>query len=300
MLDYKLLEALNAVIREKGFDKAARLLHLTQSAVSHRVRLLEEQTGQILLVRDTPPRTTPAGQQLLKHFQRVQSLENDLNETLSPVPRKGFVPLSLGVNADCLSTWFLDAVHPFLLQENILLDLLVEDQDRTHTLLQSGDVIGCISAQQNPLQGCTAQKLGIMTYRLVATPAFMNRWFPEGLTRKSVLSAPAIIFNRKDELHRNILASLFPDFSASFPAHYIPSSEKFVECITRGHGYGAVPDLQSLPLLTSGLLRECAPDHPLHLPLFWHTWARQSELLKRFSTTLLNHARALLPPAVPL
>lgn len=299
MLDYKLLEALNAVIQEEGFDKAARHLHLTQSAVSHRVRLLEEQTGQILLVRATPPRSTQAGQQIIKHFRMVQSLENDLNETLAPLPRKGFVPLSLGINADCLSTWFLEAIHPFLLQENILLDLQVEDQDITHTLLQNGEVIGCISAQETPLKGCTAHPLGIMTYRLVAAPAFMDRWFPENLTREAVHSAPAVIFNRKDELHRKILNSLFPDFSESFPTHHIPSSEKFVDLIVRGHGYGVVPDLQSTPMLTTGLLRECAPKHPLHLPLFWHTWARQPELLKRLSTALLDHAHRILPPTPP-
>ena len=70
MLDYKLLEALAQVVQSGGFDKAAQELHITQSAVSQRVKLLEGQTGQILLARTTPPRATEAGRNLLKHFRR--------------------------------------------------------------------------------------------------------------------------------------------------------------------------------------------------------------------------------------
>ncbi|MFA6810652.1 MAG: LysR family transcriptional regulator ArgP [Desulfoplanes sp.] len=295
MLDYKLLEALNAVIQEEGFDRAARHLHLTPSAISHRIRLLEEQTGHALMIRSSPPRPTPAGSHALKHFRLVQDLENDLEKVLSPTPRNGFVTLSLGVNADSLSTWFLEAIHPFLCQERILLDLVVEDQDITHTLLQNGDVTGCISAQSTPFPGCTAYPLGVMIYRLVAAPAFIREWLPEGLTHEAVLKAPAVIFNRKDGLHRKILRTIFPDFTGAFPAHYIPSSEKFVDLIVHGHGYGVVPDLQSRSLLDAKRIRECAPEHPLHLPLFWHTWEKQSDLLKQFTRMLLTQAHQLLP-----
>ena len=40
MIDYKLLEAFAMVVRTKRFDRAARKLHITQSAVSQRLRLL--------------------------------------------------------------------------------------------------------------------------------------------------------------------------------------------------------------------------------------------------------------------
>ena len=82
MFDYKLIEALAAVLQEGGFDRAAKALHLTQSAVSQRVKLLEEQTGQILLARTTPPQPTPAGQKLLKHSLQIKRLEDDLRDPI--------------------------------------------------------------------------------------------------------------------------------------------------------------------------------------------------------------------------
>ena len=55
MIDYKLLEAFAMVVQEGGFEKAATLMNLTQSAVSQRVRLLEDRAGKILLSRTSPP-----------------------------------------------------------------------------------------------------------------------------------------------------------------------------------------------------------------------------------------------------
>ena len=75
MLDYKLLEALASVFDAGSFEQAAKQLHLTQSAISQRVKLLEARCGQPLLVRSNPVQATPKGQQLLKHYRKVSLLE---------------------------------------------------------------------------------------------------------------------------------------------------------------------------------------------------------------------------------
>jgi DNA-binding transcriptional LysR family regulator len=61
VLDYALLAALAAVIRTGSFEQAAQQLHVTPSAVSQRVKLLEERLGTILVVRGTPCVGTPRG-----------------------------------------------------------------------------------------------------------------------------------------------------------------------------------------------------------------------------------------------
>ena len=55
MLDYSALSALAAVIREGSFERAAQSLHVTPSAVSQRIRLLEERLGCALVVREQLP-----------------------------------------------------------------------------------------------------------------------------------------------------------------------------------------------------------------------------------------------------
>ncbi len=286
MLDYKLIEAIAMVIEEGGFDKAAQKLNLTQSAVSQRVRMLEEQTGRILLTRSNPPVPTPAGRQFLKHFLQVKRLEDDLGSILSSATDKKTESLSIGLNADSLETWFVDAIDPFLKDNPITLDIKVDDQEETHKMLKNGEVAGCISSRKMPVQGCTVTHIGTMTYRLVATPCFINYFFPEGLTPEAVKYAPAVIFNRKDNLHSTLLEKIFNKLIKDIPAHYIPSTEKFAEFILNGHAYGVIPDEQSKELIRQGRFVDLAPEIYIPVDLYWHCWNLKSELLDKFTTSL--------------
>ena len=114
MLDYKLIEALAAVVREGGFERAAKALFITQSAVSQRIKLLEEQAGRVLLTRGAPPEATSHGRKMIKHYLQVKQLEDDLLEKLDEKADRGFTSLAIGINADSLSTWFLAAISPIL------------------------------------------------------------------------------------------------------------------------------------------------------------------------------------------
>ena len=70
MLDARQLDALAAVVEHNGFGPAAQALSLTLGAVSLRIKALEEQLGQRLLVRGKQVRVTPAGQALLPTSNR--------------------------------------------------------------------------------------------------------------------------------------------------------------------------------------------------------------------------------------
>ena len=231
MFDYKLIEAMAVVVAEGGFDKAARALHLTQSAVSQRVKLLEEQAGQVLLVRSTPPTVTPAGRRMLRHYLQVKKLEDDLQDDFVSPANRGFTALAIGVNADSLATWFPEAVAAFIRDEKVTLDIRTDDQEQTHRMLKDGEVAGCLSSREQPMMGCRRTYLGRMDYRMFAAPDFVQRWFSGGFRREAVSTAPALIFNRKDDLHNKLFSRSLGEIPASPPAHYIPSSEKFAHSI---------------------------------------------------------------------
>ena len=78
MLDARQLDALAAVIEHGGFGPAAKALSLTLAAVSLRIKALEDQMGQRLLVRGKLVRATAAGQALLAHVKQVRMMETDL------------------------------------------------------------------------------------------------------------------------------------------------------------------------------------------------------------------------------
>jgi LysR family transcriptional regulator (chromosome initiation inhibitor) len=294
MFDYKLIEALALIAQEGGFDKAATALHITQSAVSQRLKLLEEQMGQILIARTVPPRTTSAGRNLLKHYLQVKQLEDDLSEEMAAKGDKGYSSIAIALNADSLDTWFLDAIQSFAIKEGVLLDIQVDDQEQTHQLLKNGDVIGCISTKDQPLQGCRVDYIGQMNYHMMAAPEFARKWFPTGLTIAESHHAPAIIFNRKDALHQKLFQQFLGTIPDNIPANYIPSAEKFADFIAAGLGYGMLPAQQSEPFIQTGRLVNLAPGCNVPVKLYWHCWNLKSKLLVKLTNQLTSRAKALL------
>lgn len=282
------------VVREGGFEKAASMMNLTQSAVSQRVRLLEERVGKILLSRTSPPRPTDAGQKLIKHYLQVRLLEDGLAEEVPSPEHKTPVRLPLGINADSLSSWFMPAVGDLLADGRMLIDLHVDDQEQTHKLLRDGVVVGCISDLASPMQGCRVDFLGAMKYRLLARPEFITRWFPEGLTVAAVENAPAVMFTRNDMLHYKILRRVLGDAVTVKAIHYVPAIDKFTQMISSGYAYGMVPDWQSQILRSTGEVIEV--DEKAHDAVnhYWHCWNIDSLPLKTFSRQLVDKARTLL------
>lgn len=292
MLDYKLLEALAAVVDEGGFERAARVMHLTQSAISQRVKLLEELSGQILLVRSHPPQPTESGMRLLKHYRQVRRLEDDLTADLY-LSGDSFTTLPVGINADSLATWFLPAVQDYLADNAVLLDLRSDDQDQTHRLLRDGIVLGCISSRSEPFQGCRCDYLGHMDYRLMASPDFRDRWFPTGFTVEGLSRAPMLIYNRRDEMHMSLLRRVFgicPDLNP----FYVPSSSRFADFVSQGLACGMLPEQQSDDLVARGLLVNLIPGEIARVKLFWHCWNIESSVMGSFSRALKAGALRLL------
>lgn len=299
MIEAKLLETLAAVVDEGGFERAARRLNLTQSAVSQRIRQMEEAVGQPVLTRTQPPRPTGPGRALLRHSRRVSLLEAELEADLSrqfdpfgpsPAQNAPWQTLALAVNADTLATWFTKAVLPVLVNERLVLDLRVDDQERTLELLRGGEVAGCVSTREAPTQGCRSEPLGVMRYHCACAPAFAKRWFPQGLTLKAAWSAPAVVFNRDDNVHDQFLKQTLGASPDSAPRHHVPDSERFVDFVLGNAGYGLIPHLQADAHLATGALVDLCPA-PLPVPLFWHCWNIPSALLARVGKALKTAAR---------
>ncbi len=298
MIDYRLLEAFAAVLDLGGFERAADGLGLTQSAVSQRVKALEDEMGRMLVVRDTPPRPTPAGERILRHYRQVSELEKDATRDLGIRDESGFRRLPVAVNADSLSVWFLDAVATFLLDERVALELLVDDQEQTLRFLRSGAAAGAISSEVQAVQGFRRVALGAIRYRLVATPAFIRRWFPGGFDRDSAGRAPIIHFNRADGLQLRALERAFGEPRVKPPAHYVPSTDKLAEAVRLGLGYAMMPEAQASRELGDGRLVELDERCRLETPLHWYYWNRPSEPLERFTEALVSGATRLLGPTL--
>src|ERR1700716_2512486 len=104
MLDYASLAAVAAIVREGSFERAARALNVTPSAVSQRVKQLEERVGGVLIVRGQPCTATEMGRLLCRHVEQVGMLEHELHGALPRLapaaPSDQRVTIRVAVNAD--------------------------------------------------------------------------------------------------------------------------------------------------------------------------------------------------------
>jgi DNA-binding transcriptional LysR family regulator len=90
--DPALLRAFVAVKEAGGFTRAAQRLHLTQSAVSHQIRRLEEQVGRSLLCRSTRSLTlTEDGNDFLRYAEQILTSLDALNQRFRPSSVVGIV-----------------------------------------------------------------------------------------------------------------------------------------------------------------------------------------------------------------
>jgi LysR family transcriptional regulator, chromosome initiation inhibitor len=296
-----LARTLAVVIDEGTFDAAARRLHLTPSAVSQRVKALEQQLGRVLVVRSKPAKPTEAGAAVVRLARQLALLEHDALagfefDAASARP----VSIALAVNADSLATWFLPALARVAELHPVVFDLHRDDQDFTAGLLESGTVMGAVTSQATPVAGCLVRQLGVMRYEAVATPAFVERWSLGGApdagstaTRSDMVAAaladaPLVDFDRRDDLQRDHLAAMGVDPDAP-PRHYVPASNDFATAVKLGLGWGMLPGFQSEAELDRGELVRVGGE-PIDVPLFWQQWNLRSPLLDAVADALTDEA----------
>ncbi|RYE39691.1 MAG: ArgP/LysG family DNA-binding transcriptional regulator, partial [Hyphomicrobiales bacterium] len=223
MPDPSQLAALAAVHRRGAFDLAAADLNVTPSAISQRIKSLEDQTGTLLIRRGTPCVATETGLRLIRHHDEVVLLERTLSHDLGLA--SGPATLRIAVNADSLATWVIPALSA---TEDLLFNLVIDDQDVSQDWLRRGEVVAAITSHPGPLQGCETLPLGALRYRTTASPAYVSRWFPEGFTVDALSRAPTLTFSDKDQL-QDRWAAAHGLRRPVLPTHRIASSQAFVD-----------------------------------------------------------------------
>ena len=278
-LDPAGMDCLAALAEAGSFERAAQLLAITQSAVSQRLRALESNVGQLLVVRSRPLRLTEPGKVLLRYARQMQVLRTDaareLGATLSREER-----LPIAVNADSLATWVLPALDALVhegQQQGYGLELIVDDQDFTHDWLRQGEVLGCVSSVAQALRGCACQPLGQMRYIAVASPGFLAEHLPQGLHSHNFHQQPFIVFNRKDDMQAQWVTQAFGVQAPRLKERYVPSSEAGARAAAMGWGVAVLPELLARPLIGSGALIQLRPEVAIDVALYWHHWKLSAE-----------------------
>ncbi|KAA6432964.1 LysR family transcriptional regulator ArgP [Agrococcus sediminis] len=280
------LRTLAAAVDAGTLDRAAAQLGITPSAVSQRIRAIEQRVGRVVLRRTKPVRATEAGEPLVRLARQLALLEHDTRVALGEEAAAPRIPLA--VNADSLITWFLPALGAVAAQRDVTFDIRREDQERTAQLLEQGSVMAAVTSQRTPVAGCVSSPLGRMRYVAVAERAFAERWFADGPTRAALERAPIVDF----DLHDTLQAAFARRHGAraEAPRHIISASAEYAEAIRMGLGWGMLLPGQYEAGVADGSLVQLADDG-IEVPLHWQRWNLASPLLDLVTDAVREAAR---------
>ncbi|MFI8631477.1 LysR family transcriptional regulator ArgP [Microbacterium sp. NPDC077663] len=284
-IPFEHLRTLAAAVDAGTLDRAAVRLGITPSAVSQRIRVIEQRVGRVVLRRTKPVTATAAGEPLVRLARQLDLLEHEAKAVLGDDAGSAHVPLA--VNADSLITWFLPALAAVTAAHTVTFEVHREDQERTAQLLAAGTVMAAVTSQREPVTGCVASPLGRMRYTPVATRSFAERWFPEGLSNTALGAAPRVDFDRHDTLQSSFAERHGADRDA--PRHIISASAEFAQAITLGLGWGMLLPGQFETGVTDGSL-VILSDDTIDIPLFWQRWNLASPLLDTVTSAVREAA----------
>lgn len=294
--DLPQLRALAAVVDEGSLEAAARVLYVTPSAVSQRLKALEQSVGAVLVNRSRPARATAAGERIVLLARQIEVLtaEAEAGSDAGRMPQ-----VRLAINADSLATWALRALAPLACE--IRFDVVREDEERTADLIRDGSVMAAVTSQAVPVQGCSVEPLGVMRYIPVAAPAVAARILearedPRRLAT-AIAGTPILVFDQHDTMQDQTLVALGVD-PATPPRHYIPAANQFAEAVALGFGWGMVPQphVRAYPGGAVVIL-EGVPH--LDVTLYWQQWSLRTPSLDRVAEAIRDGARRDLLPATP-
>lgn len=291
------VRTLLAVVEHGTFDAAAAALHVTPSAISQRVKTLEQLTGRVLLQRTKPVQLTESGQVVVRLARQIAQLELDARAELGMADLGEPIRLPIAVNADSLATWFLQPLANVPGEQPVYFDLRRADESETTSLLREGQVMAAVTSSPHPVPGCSVRRLGRMRYLAAASPQFVARWlpgWPDASLRRALASAPVVVYDRADDLQDQFARKLTRSRGASPTRHYVPTSEGFLATVVAGMGWGMVPEVQARPRLHAGTLVELATDRPVDVPLYWQQWKLDSPALAAVADAVADAAAEAL------
>lgn len=297
------LATLSAVLREGTFEAAAASLHVTPSAVSQRIKALEQSVGRVLVRRTKPATATVDGAVLARLGEQWDVLVAEARgELLGSAPEFDGDPrhlprveLSIACNADSLATWFLPVLAQMHREHAVTLDVNRDDESVTTAMLRAGDVIGAVTSDPIGVRGCETIELGSLRYFPVASREFIEHWLPDGVRVRDMRYAPMVMFDSNDHLQLKTLKQLVAE-PISPPVNYVPAAAEYRRAIAAGIGWGAVPEVEIDDAYTGRDLVKLS-SKPVDVPLFWQHWKLRSPAVTALTDIIVEHARlSLVPP----
>lgn len=236
-----------------SFSKAAEILHLTQPAITHQIKNLEEELGEVLIERRGRSLIlTPAGEVFLEYARQISNLTDAARETIHHFTS---VRGRLTIGAGTTNTIFrLPDILKNYRQTHPQVEIRIRNGDSaliSRLVSENAVDLGLVTTV-NPALNLETKSLFNDQILLVAPPGF-----PKAQLSKKELEAESLILFRSGSGFRRFLDEHFYQYQ------FIPnvtmeleSIEAIIRLVASGLGLAFLPDIAIREALASGELRQ--------------------------------------------
>lgn len=240
-MDVRQLEMFRAVAEEGSFTRAAERLHVSQSAVSRQVQLLEDELGGRLLHRGKRALPTPPGELLLRLAQRVQ---RDMQEVVGQISdtqelKRGTLTLAGGMTV-CMH------ILPPLLKKyrrqfpGIELRVLSVSSETTLRLLRAHEVD--LALLTLPVTGPDLEVVPVLKEEMVAVMAPGHPLAKQRTVDPQTLARFPLILYERGSNSRRLQEGVFAELGAGLKVAMETENVEIIKAMVRsGLGISIVP-----------------------------------------------------------
>jgi LysR family transcriptional regulator for metE and metH len=154
-IDFRHLRTIRAIHQAGGLAKAADLLHITQSALSHQIKGLEDQAGVELFVRRSKPlKLSAAGHRLLRVAEKVLPEVEALEDEFGGLRQGSAGRMHIAIECHACFEWLFPVLEQFRKAwPEVDVDIRPGLQFQALTALQREEVDLVISSDPEELPG---------------------------------------------------------------------------------------------------------------------------------------------------
>lgn len=276
------LQAFQAIVKHKTVHGAAAAIHLTQTAVTQRICVLEAQLKTALFIRTRRGMMlTPEGEALFRYCQAVRDIEG---EALAKIKHTGIeTDISVcitGPTSVMKSRIIPQCVAVIKKFPKLQLHFDINDLENRLKLVRSGDAQLAIIKASDTVAEMEKKILKSEHYVLVGSPAWKKRKLKEVIQQERIVD-----FDPSDQLTLDYLKHYKLFEHARHDRHFANRTESLALMISEGLGYGLLTKEFSKPYLENGKLALLHPGHVYEHEIAL-VWYERPESPKYFSALI--------------
>lgn len=245
------LEAFVAIAKHKTVHAAADAIHLTQTAVTQRIRALEAKLSATLFIRSRRGMLlTSEAEALLRYCHAAQELEGEALAKIQGAAIETEIQVSItGSNSIMQSRIIPECLSVMEKFPNLLIRFAISDTENRHLALRSGDCDFAIIHPEDVTQEMESKFLEPEQYVLLCSSIWKNRKLQDIIKSERIID-----FNPSDQMTFNYLKQFDLFDLAQHGRHFVNRTESLAAMVIAGLGYTTLPKQFAQPYVEQGQL----------------------------------------------